>query len=187
MPLGLQERRRKTDPRRDGSSRAWTGEERRARNGEIFGTCTHAEPSNIRTERQSLRRREANGENWFGAVLRARAVRERLGFGTSRRKASARGAELPEALAWLPPALSWITRASPVRTQCYRTRAAPRCEPVATFEEKAAAAVMMLRRRRRWLPRKRDTHGRQAPASMTLIARERWGKRGKMFLVRARL
>lgn len=73
--------------------------------------------------------------------MRARAARERLGFGTSRRKTSARGGESPEALAWLPPALSWITRASPLRTQCYCTRAVPRCEPVATFEEKAVAAA----------------------------------------------
>lgn len=78
--------------------------------------------------------------------MRARAVGKRLVFGTSRRKTSARGGESPEALAWLPPALSWITRASRLRTQCYCTRTVPRCEPVATFEEKAvaAAAVPMI-------------------------------------------
>lgn len=192
MPLGLQERWRKTDRRRDGSSRAWTGEgetrEEQARNRRDFWCFdTHTRRGALEYSSRTTEPKKEGSER--RELIRDRfacAGGYRLGFGTSRRKASARGGESPEALAWLPPALSWITLASPVCTQCYCTRAAPRFEPVATFEEKAVAVAVMLHRRRRWLPRKRDTHGRHAPASMILVAREKRGREVKRLLSASR-
>lgn len=165
MPLDSRER--EGEEQTPGEVARVPGWARRMR--EILGTRTQRgilEYSNL-SERQSLRRRETNG-NWFGTVLRARAVRDRLGFETSRRKASARGGESPEALAWLPPALSWITRASSLRTQCYCMRPYRDANPLRRSKRRR-----WRRRRRRWLPHKRDMHGRLAPASTTLVARER--------------